>query len=77
MNQKHTPDLQSELQSDPSGTRRMNLLNQLRTLHVSCLAAGRRPSDAQTYRDVEAATTAVAAAIRIIETLPKSDAGRN
>lgn len=65
-------DLQTELQNDRTGKRRADLLEQLRTLHRGLLATQRQPSDADTFIRLKAAGTALAGAIRIVETLPQT-----
>jgi hypothetical protein len=77
MNDGNLLDLHSELQNDAKGERRAGLLARLRALHNECQVAKRQPTDRESYRQLQAAGTAVAAAIRIVETLPQTRRGGN
>ena len=77
MNDEHLLDLQVQLRNDAHGERRADLLDRLRALHDDCLAARRQLHDRDAFRRIQAAGTAVAAAIRIVETLPQMHGGGN
>ena len=77
MNESKSPDVQADLMDDPTGQRRAAMVARLKGLHVDCLAAKRKPCDRKTFDQLEASTTALAAAIRIVETLPPQQGGRN
>jgi hypothetical protein len=71
MNSADSIDLDAELQDDPSGARRQEVLARLRALQGDCQAAKRQLSDREGYRNLQAASIAVSASIRIIESMPQ------
>jgi len=77
MSEVQAPDLLAELQNDASGERRAQVLARLGRLHEDCLAAQRGLSDRDGYRRLQAAGVAVKAAIRIVETLPRTRGNGN
>jgi hypothetical protein len=68
-------DLRDELRSEPSGQRRLELIARLHALREACRAAGRQLHDRDTFARIQAAETAVTAAIRIVEVVSKSGSG--
>jgi hypothetical protein len=77
MNDAHLLDLHAELQNDMTGQRRAALLARLNGLKNECLDGKRQLQDRESYRRTQAASTAVNAAIRIVETLPQTRGGGN
>ncbi|MBC7599816.1 MAG: hypothetical protein H7238_12475 [Polaromonas sp.] len=77
MQETSTPDLLAGLQDDPSGQRCAALIARLRGLHEDCLARKRTLCDRKTYELLEASSTALAAAIRIIEAVSHRRHGGN
>jgi hypothetical protein len=73
----HLLDLHTDLQDDPTGTRRAQVLERLHALARQCVDARRQPAERDAYSRLQAATVAVNAAIRIVEKLPKPGAGGN
>ena len=67
MNPDNLMDLHVRLRGDETGEQRSDLLARLRRLSDECAAAKRQLLDRESYRRVQAAGTAVAAAIRIVE----------
>jgi hypothetical protein len=70
MTTTYPTDLQQRLQEDPSGAARADVLKRLSALRFDCETAKRQLRDRDSFRQLQAATSAVAAAMRIVETLP-------
>ncbi len=73
---RHMLDLQARLLNDTSGALREQLRHRLRTLQAECVNATRRLNDRDTYKALQAASGAIEAALRFVESPAGSPQGR-
>jgi len=69
-------DVEQRLRDDTNGRYRAELKARLREMHNACALAARQLHDRDTYRQLEAAMAAVAAATTALELMPRVGAAR-